>query len=539
MINTKNITMVTTSIFLFLFFCTAVQSQGEKKSFYAPYSLEIDTVIDTLEGYEFSLPDLITIALQNNISIKSSKLTADQYKGGVISSKGVFFPSLTVSEQYQVDNLPTQYDFSAYGYGNPVDYSLEKVTSLNINQLLGGIGTSFSFNLQTTKFDNIFQSEASDSLVTALTNAALLPERPQYTSVVTMGLAQPLLDGFNMGKISLKQAINNSDAWDSRYKREIENTISRIEIAYWSLGEVEAREVVYRKSLKVAQELLDRNKNLNRLNLLTDLDVITAESGYQMRLSNLLQSQLSRENASEQFMYLVYGKKAPEIIKENSHLIKTNPVLLTIPTRLNLDDLVLHAFKNRKDLEAVKLDLTNYSLSLKKTKNALLPNLDLTIQGYTNNTTIDVDEKFTNLDQNYDWFFQLQFTHYLFNKVDKGAYYSALAAQQQSEYTVLDLENYIRMELGIALRTLDTEIKRMEYAEKAAIAARKQLDYETKSLELGLSNSFRVLQTEEMTASAELTAISARVAVAKSISNYYHVLGDIGSKYLISSGTVE
>jgi outer membrane protein TolC len=117
------------------------------------------------------------------------------------------------------------------------------------------------------------------------------------------------------------------------------------------------------------------------------------------------------------------------------------------------------------------------------------------------------------------------------NKVDKGSYISTYHTYKQKELLLDQIEISIQQEMNEIIRSLKTGLKRMEYADKAAIASKKQLDSETISLELGLSNSFRVLQTEEITAQSELTAVSARVSIARIISQYNLAMGKMRQIY--------
>jgi len=250
-----------------------------------------------------------------------------------------------------------------------------------------------------------------------------------------------------------------------------------------------------------------------------------------VRLSNWIQARLNRENASEKLLFLIYGHKIKERLVSENQVVKIIPKQIVIPDLMDSKQLVGHALKNRKDYQAAKTDLSSYNLSLKQSKNALLPNLDLSVQMYSNNETDVVGDQFENLDKDFDWLVNLQFSHFFMNKVDKGSYISTYHTYKQKELLLDQIEISIQQEMNEIIRSLKTGLKRMEYADKAAIASKKQLDSETISLELGLSNSFRVLQTEEITAQSELTAVSARVSIARIISQYNLAMGKMRQIY--------
>ena len=484
---------------------------GENSNFIdVPYSQDIESRIDTLEGVYISLEELVAIALKNNFSIQNAKITSEIFEGSRMSAKGSFYPLMTSSGSYQLDR---DYD------SNTEELNAQSY-KVGMSQILGGIGASFNVELESSIADLDFIDSpgwpSGDTL---------------YSSKLTFGLTQPLLAGFNVAGFGVKQAIKSKEASDLRYQREVENIIAQVEFAYWSLGEAEAKEAVYLKSLKVAEELFNRNKELKQLNLISDLDVITAESGYQVRLSNWIQARLNRENASEKLLFLIYGHKIKERLVSENQVVKIIPKQIVIPDLMDSKQLVGHALKNRKDYQAAKTDLSSYNLSLKQSKNALLPNLDLSVQMYSNNETDVVGDQFENLDKDFDWLVNLQFSHFFMNKVDKGSYISTYHTYKQKELLLDQIEISIQQEMNEIIRSLKTGLKRMEYADKAAIASKKQLDSETISLELGLSNSFRVLQTEEITAQSELTAVSARVSIARIISQYNLAMGKMRQIY--------
>jgi outer membrane protein TolC len=93
-------------------------------------------------------------------------------------------------------------------------------------------------------------------------------------------------------------------------------------------------------------------------------------------------------------------------------------------------------------------------------------------------------------------------------------------------------ENSVRQEVRRAIRAINASRERLVAAEQAADLARRQLKAEEKRLELGIGDSFRILETEENTAQAEVVAVRVRFALTRAITSYNLALGRIAKQYL-------
>ncbi len=86
----------------------------------------------------------------------------------------------------------------------------------------------------------------------------------------------------------------------------------------------------------------------------------------------------------------------------------------------------------------------------------------------------------------------------------------ARVRRQQAQTSMRDLETEVARQVRDAARQVQTSLKRVEATRQARTLAQRQLDAEEKRVAVGLSDTFRVVQSQRDLAaqrSAELNAI--------------------------------
>jgi outer membrane protein TolC len=103
----------------------------------------------------------------------------------------------------------------------------------------------------------------------------------------------------------------------------------------------------------------------------------------------------------------------------------------------------------------------------------------------------------------------------LLNRGDRGRALVARAEQEIEELHVLAIENSVRQDVRLTTRAIQMSRERLLISDDAAQLAARQLEAERHRLDLGLGDSFRVLQTEEYAVNAQLDAVRARYDVLR------------------------
>ena len=126
-----------------------------------------------------------------------------------------------------------------------------------------------------------------------------------------------------------------------------------------------------------------------------------------------------------------------------------------------------------------------------------------------------------------DWSVGLTYGYPLRNRRAKANHAIATLNRQKSETALRNTEQSVRVDVRVAVRNLESGLKRIEAASKNAELQRKKLDAEEKKFDNGMSTSFEVLTFQNDLASAELAAIRARLNHAKSLTAFERAKGTL------------
>lgn len=453
-----------------------------------------------------SLGQMIGDALEHNIPLQLARISAHLAGAQVDVAQGAFHPvfhaSSTWAKQDLSNDLQTQgviSNFRSQTYGVGVGQQW-------------GLGTTFRVDLQTTRRRADF---------------AGVGQQGDYVSRLDFSVRQPLLQGFGVAGVSLQVAKLAQESAQNREARAVEDMIAQVVQAYLALAELEATERVLQQSVAVAESLLYRNDELFKRELASELDVLTAKSGVAIRKVGLIDAQRARQDASEALVFAVYGERA----LAQMMFLKTSATNTKLVDILDFDAAETFALQHRKDVVAAQLDLAQADLFLDASKNGLKPTLDVQSQFGTQGQDAGFGGAFGELKKGLNGSVGLTFSQAVGNRLDRGKYKQALWQQAQQRLVLQSVENRVRQQVRSAVRLVHSAQAQVVQAKQAEHFANRQLMAERKRLDLGLGDSFRVLQTEENVAQAELTAIRAQFDFERAIMRYHLALGQLGTQY--------
>ena len=110
----------------------------------------------------------------------------------------------------------------------------------------------------------------------------------------------------------------------------------------------------------------------------------------------------------------------------------------------------------------------------------------------------------------------------------------ARLAREQSEVDLQNSEQTIRVEVRIAVRAVDSGLKRFEAAAVNVELQGKKLDAEQKKFENGMSTTFEVRQFQNDLSEAQLSQIRAGLDYAKALAALERVKGTLLESHNLS-----
>lgn len=461
-----------------------------------PMSMSLDTLIAKLPGQPVALASLVRVALRDGFAAQLATADRQSAEGTALYEGRAIDPQLRLIT-----------DMAGASRFRGVAVGLNRETTLAVDGALPW-GTVLS---------------ADYARVSARSTAAL----PGVSSPtrVSVNVSQPLLDGVNQRTVSWRAAQVERTAAGHALRRAREEIATDLELQYWRLAEAQAVEAVYGRSLELAREILSRNTELASRDLIATVDVLTVRSGVALRESFYTQARQSRYDQSDLLLFAAYGAKAAAMVASDSLPLMAVDSVTPLDETPALVEAVRRALENRADLRAARTVREATRLRAMQSRNAVLPNLSLdggwssAAGGVATGTQANASGS--------SWRVGLSMSAPVLNRGDRGL---SLVARTQLEIDSLRVgsrEAQITSDVRAAVRAITLGSQRWRSAANAASLAWEQLVAERRRLELGLGDSFRLLQTEENAVQAQLEAVRARYDLARASARFRLAIGQV------------
>ena len=309
------------------------------------------------------------------------------------------------------------------------------------------------------------------------------------------------------------------------------DTIYLVQEAYWNLVYAVDSLQVKRQSLELGRDLLAKNRKEVEFGQMAPIEILNAEAAVAQREADLIQAEALITRSQEVLKSIL--NVAAEDGGRSLVLEPTDrPVYQSVS--LNLDEALESAIRNRPDLQALAKSLENKSLNLQVARNQLLPALDFefsyaspgisgdrlkylnddpflgvivgTVPGSVGNSFKDAFKFLYN-----NWTVGLTLSFPLASALTRADYAYARTDLAQSEARLKSLRQRAELEISDAVRTVETNLKRIEAYRLARELAEKSLEAEQKKLAVGLSTNYFVLDYQDRVANARSIELRARI----------------------------
>ncbi len=474
-----------------------------------------------------SLEDCILKAMENNLGVAIEVLNPELADISVARAQERFMPSLSFSFNKRDTNS------ASYSFLDASD-QVSTITdnySAQISQLIP-TGGSFSISLDGYKTN---------------TNRRFTSINPRYGSTLTFNFSQPLLKNFGF-KVSRREIIiarNSHDISENQLKRVLQETIYSVEEAYWNLVHSIENLKVRQQSLKLAQDLLEKNKRAVEVGTLAPIEILSAQSAVATREADILQAEAVLKDSEDRLKTII--NLAAE--GEGVELAKIIP--LDKPAyekkEVTLDEALRTAMENRPDLNATRIDLKNKDLNLSYSRNQLLPNLSFNASywspGITGDQLIyppgdpfaepigliegspsDALKDAFNFKYN-NWSAGITLDIPLNTLLSRADYAQARVNLDQAMLRLKNQEQQLFLEIKNAVRAVQTDYKRVQAYKVARELAAKTLEAEEEKLKVGITTPFFVLQYQTDLATAQTNELKAMIDYNLSLARLNRAMG--------------
>ncbi|CAN5646831.1 hypothetical protein BH10ACI4_BH10ACI4_02740 [soil metagenome] len=365
-----------------------------------------------------SLPDAVTLALENNYDIEIARLNLDIADTDILRTKagqtlrgvstGLVTNTLggstsTVTSGGGPGGTSTSTGGSGTGAsglvlstngGGPAVENLDPLLTgtvqyeaANTQQTTTFITGTNQLNQDTATYNfgyqqgfltgTLFNLTFNNSRTT--TNSQRNNFSPQLNSSFQARATQHLLQGFGWGINGrfILQAKNDRRIADSAFRQQLIYTIAQVENIYWGLVSAYEDEQAKERALTQSNQLTSDNRKQLEIGTLAPLDVVNSDSAVATDKQALVASKTNLEY-QQLLMKQAIARNLNDPALSSAPVIPTDRVALDrLPEEdMGVEDLVKQAYVNNPSIEQAVLNMKNNQITIKAFKNGLLPTID-------------------------------------------------------------------------------------------------------------------------------------------------------------------
>jgi outer membrane protein TolC len=490
------------------------RQSSQPDTFEEPFQVDVTPPKPPLEGpIQVTVEEAILLALENNRSLRVERLNPLILRTFEDQERAVFDPLLT-------GTVSGSRERGQFRSGGPAGVTTEDRRSgtgaeLGISEFFP-TGTEVGIDLST---ERTWSNRYSD----------------QHATRAGLTVTQALLRGvgLNTNLASLRQARLDTLASQYELRGFAESLIARTEQAYWDYALARRQIEIVAVSLELAEQQLRETEERIKIGTLAEIELAAAKAEIALRRVALIDARTILATARLRLLRLLNppGKD----LWDREIVLRDQP----IAPDMILDEVESHvevALVWRPDLNQARLGVKRGDLEIVKTKNGLLPVMDLFITlgktGYADSFGSSVSD----LDgDGYDISGELILAYPLFNRDAKARHQRAMLSRSQAMEAV---ENFAQL-VQVDVRTAYIEVESAEEQVAATAAARElqeeKLRAETEKFRVGRSTTFLVAAAQRDLVTTQISEIQAVVDYLNALVDLYRLDGSLLERLHISA----
>jgi outer membrane protein len=348
-----------------------------------------------------------------------------------------------------------------------------------------------------------------------------------YWTRLGMSVNQAILrgSGTDVNLVRLRQARLDTRMSEYELRGFTQSLVAQVEQTYWDYALATRQVEIFEESLKVARQQLNETKELIAVGRLAKSELPAVQAEVAAQEQGFINAQADKESIRLQLLRLL-NPPGPDLWKREVDLIYQS----TLP-EIKLDEVESYVDASmlmRPLLNEARLKILRNDLEMVKTKNGLLPLMDLFItlgkSGYANSFGDSVGNM--NGD-NYDALAGIRFQYPFYNREAKSRHQRALLTRDQAQKALENLSQLVEVDV----RTAYIEVKRAKQQIAASSATRmfdeEKLRIETEKLRVGKSTSFLVAQAQRDLLISKIAEVQAVANYIKALINLYQQDGSL------------
>ncbi len=350
---------------------------------------------------------------------------------------------------------------------------------------------------------------------------------PYAKARVGLSVTQSLLRGYGT-------EVNEARIQQSRLETAIsiyelrgfsETLVAQVENAYWDYALAQRQIEIVEESLKLANQQLVETEEMIRVGAMAEAELAAVQAEVAAQKQALINAKSALE--SNRILLLRLLNPPGESFWNREISIVRPPAL----PEAELDDIEEHvavAKRMRPEINQAKLDIQRQELEVVRTKNGMLPVMDLFINlgktGYADSFSGAVNDL---PGDNYDVLVGLNFEQPIRNRSAKAQRRRSLLKKNQAEKILENLSQLVELDV----RNAYIEVNRSKEQIAASAATRKfqeeKLRIETEKFRVGRSTNLLVAQTQRDLLVNRIAEVNTVVSYLKALTSFYRLEGSL------------
>lgn len=315
------------------------------------------TLVSAEEVRELRLDAAIESALENNLGLRIAGLGPQNALDSVEIEAAQFDPSIFGNASLQ--------ERASAGTSSALD-NAARPQSEN-RRARAGVEKRLATGASVSADSSINRSASNN-------NAA---RNPDYASNLGLSIRQPLLQGawstVNLAPLARAKVDVQRSLFQLR--SDVLDLVLETEIAYWNLAFAQADRALIASSLELATNLLEENREKERLGLVTPLEVLQAEAEILNQQEAIIQADRAIEDAEDALRRTMGEVDFSGPVTENCDVDPLPEQMGTLP---DMRAVVVDTLRNDEEAKAQERRIEVERINQMLAEDATRPNLDLT-----------------------------------------------------------------------------------------------------------------------------------------------------------------
>ena len=335
-----------------------------------------------------------------------------------------------------------------------------------------------------------------------------------------LNVTQSLLRGMGVGPNLAYLWQARVDTGISRYELRgfAESLVAQVETTYWNYLLAQRQVSIVEESLKLAEQQLDETQRRIDVGDVAETELAAAQAETALRRESLINARSLVAKLQVEFLRLVN----PESLARREQEITPQSEPVVPKTELDpVEDHVALALRMRPEMNQARLLIERGELELVRTRNGLLPRMDLFVTLGKSGYADSFRESVRNIDGDaYDVAAGLLFDFPPLNRDAQARHTRALLTREQYVDSLRNMEDLIRQEVRSAYIEAERTRQQMDATRATRRFQEEKLRAETAKFRVGKSTALLVAQ-------AQRDLLVSQVAEVAAVANHLKALVDL------------